>query len=419
MIKELHAGDRQIPASGWNEMRAAVHNITPAQQQYYTGKFNPVYVTVKNATGYDLPAFSVVKLSGATYSRSGDTFINLALKNGVEINGVVPDAASNTVAITQAACTDGEYVKAIVSGATSVRLIPPASGSSMTYRYAKPVAGHVDYMEASNVVTNTRVIWSGSVASASSPGVAYILLDNIDDRQTFTVPVSLASVAKKGAVFRVVLGNDGWVIQTSGSGKYVLAVCQDDMDDNAVDPYQMPFYTPEQNYGILPNVTNDPDYAPTTTDSSGLIRRCGVGHGDYDYSNKRLDYAYHHGQYSYEPVFTYTGAAVNAGDAANPIVGIEIEGHTYNVDFPAMAGSGIGSLTAYPDAGDRITVQVEESISANYGASVTAIQYPTDFAVNSSIVVENTMLLGRGWDEDYIPNTSFKYAIKVKTNALI
>ena len=64
-------------------------------------------------------------------------------------------------------------------------------------------------------------------------------------------------------------------------------------------------------------------------------------------------------------------------------------------------------------------MQVEESISANYGASVTAIQYPTDFAVNSSIVVENTMLLGRGWDEDYIPNTSFKYAIKTKAGALI
>ena len=116
MIQELHAGDRQIPASGWNEMRAAVQGITPGQQQYQSAKLNPACITVENATGATLPAFSIVRLGAAMYSsRSGSDFADLAIKNGVEIGGYTPAAATDTIAITQAACPSGGLVKALIS----------------------------------------------------------------------------------------------------------------------------------------------------------------------------------------------------------------------------------------------------------------------------------------------------------------
>ena len=88
MIKELHAGDTQISASSWNEMRAAVQGITAPQQQYQSAARNPVYITIKNQTGAALPAFSVVKLGAAIYSsRTGSEFTEQAVKNGVEIDG--------------------------------------------------------------------------------------------------------------------------------------------------------------------------------------------------------------------------------------------------------------------------------------------------------------------------------------------
>ena len=99
MIKQLHPGDTQISAAGWNEMRAAVQGLTPGQQQYQSVQRNPAYVTIKNNTGGDLPVFSVVKIDGAMYSRSGDTFINQAAQNGVELDGDTPAAVTDTIAI--------------------------------------------------------------------------------------------------------------------------------------------------------------------------------------------------------------------------------------------------------------------------------------------------------------------------------
>ena len=170
MIQELHAGDRQIPASGWNEMRAAVQGITPGQQQYQSAARNPVYITVKNVTGSDLPAFSVVKLSGATYSRTGDTFINQAISNGVELDGNTPAAASDVIAITQAACPADGLVKALVSGATACYINKP---SGVTCNYAKVAAGYSDYLEGTDTPTGIKVLWS---AGGTGKKEAYILL---------------------------------------------------------------------------------------------------------------------------------------------------------------------------------------------------------------------------------------------------
>ena len=422
MIKELHAGDTQISAAGWNEMRAAVQGMTPAQQQYNSSQRNPVYITIKNVTGSDLPAFAVVKISGATYSRTGDTFINQAISNGVELNGDTPAAATDTIAITQAACASGEFVKAIVSGATPAMIL---NDSVYTYSYARIKTGVTNYLEPTNDITGIRLLHCPTATGSSAPQGGYIVLDSVDDRERFlitcTASNNYASIAKKGAAFKISRGVNGWKVQTNNNAaaKYVIAICQEDIPDGYMGEFYMPFYTPEQNCGVLPLV--DANSGITSGDNIVGHRGIGVISGanagfEHAFSNKRLDYMYSHGQYTYCPKFTYKGAAVNL----NGSVGITIEGHTYAVTFPALA-SGYSTAMMAPDvyAGDIITVLVEESTNANYSATVTAIEYPTDFEKGSSIVVEDTMLMGRGWDEDYIPNTNFKYAIKIQGNAIL
>ena len=170
MIQELHAGDRQIPASGWNEMRAAVQGLTLGQQQYQSGKLNPVYITVKNVTGSDLPAFSVVKLSGVTYSRTSDTFINQAIAHGVELTGDTPTGIADAIAITQAACPSGGFVKALASGATACFVNRP---SGIACKYAKPATSHTGYLEGTDTPTNIQVL---GVASGTGIKEAYIRL---------------------------------------------------------------------------------------------------------------------------------------------------------------------------------------------------------------------------------------------------
>ena len=383
MIKQLHPGDTQISAAGWNEMRAAVQGLTPGQQQYQSYQRNPAYVTIKNNTGSDLPAFSVVKIDGAMYTRTSDTFINQAAQNGVELSGVTPAAATDTIAITQAACKSGDIVKAIVSGATAVMIL---NDSIYTYSYARIKTGVTNYLEPTNDKTPIRLITCPTATGSSTPQGGYAVIDYIDDRQTFSVPTSYASAAKKGAVFRVQLGANGWQIWTSGPGKYVLAVCQEDMDDNATEPMQMPFYTPEQNYGVLPDMG-------AAYQADGLVQHRGVITGEHEFSVKRLDYVYQAGKYAYCPSFVYSGAAVSYNNG----VGIDIEGHTYPVTF-----SGTYSSTSYPDvyAGDVITVLVTDGGGSAYSSNVTAISYPTDYAKGTVILRPSTdIITERGWTD--------------------
>ena len=422
MIKQLHPGDTQISAAGWNEMRAVVQGLTPGQQQYQSNQRSPVYITVKNVTATDLPAFSVVKLSVATYSFSSRSdYVDLAIKNGVELDGDTPTTAADPIAVIQADCPAGGFVKAIVSGATPVR-VTIDTGSINSYSpcmYAK-VAPNSYSLAVTYDITPIRII--GNIYNS----YGYAIIDNNDDRQRFilycTPSNNYASIAKKGAAFKISRGRNGWEVEynNNASVKYIIAICQEDVPDGFTGYYNMPFYTPEQNYGAAPAVAANSGI--TTADSAVGHRGVGVASGggrvgfEHEFSNKRLDYMYSHGQYTYCPKFTYTGAAVSYNNG----VGIVIEGHTYAVTFPAIAPSYNSSMMA-PDvyAGDIITVLVEESVSSNYSAAVTAIEYPTDFAKGSSIVVEGTMLLGRGWDEDYITGSDFKYAIKIQGAALI
>lgn len=421
MINKLEPGDRQLSASSWNEMRDKVNNITPSQDTVLMGNRNPFLVTVKNNTGSALPALSVVKLTTPLYSRNGDTFVNKSVEFGVEMNADVPDSETNIVGVTQSACPVGGMVKAIVSGPTPVLEATIGTLPDHPYQYAEVVPGVTSYLKGTDKVTNIRLI-SYTGGTTTTPGGGYAILDWVDDRERFqincTATNGYASIAKKGAVFPITWSNtaSGWVVFTrNNSSKYVLAVCQEDIPDDFLGTFYMPFYTPEQNYGIRPALAN-----AVTTSSYSSVGRIGVGTGDNAFSNKRLNYAYQHGQYSYEPSFTYTGPAVNAGDASNPSVGIVLGGHTYVVTFPYRSTGGGDPLMA-PDiyAGDIITVHVEEADSADYGASVRAIDYPTDFKSGTSLVVENSMLLSRGWDEEYIPGTNFKYIFKDKAGALI
>ena len=184
MIQELHAGDRQIPASGWNEMRAAVQGITAPQQQYQSGKLNPACITIKSAIPADLSAFSVVKLGAATYSnRTGSNFADLAVKNGVELNGYTPTAATDTIAITQAACPRDGIVKAIISGATACYINKP---SGVTCNYARPAASHYDYLEGTDTPTNIKVLWS---AGGTGVKEAYVRLGTYNPQYLTIVTV--------------------------------------------------------------------------------------------------------------------------------------------------------------------------------------------------------------------------------------
>ena len=421
MIQELHAGDRQIPASGWNEMRAAVQGITPGQQQYNSSQRSPVYITVKNATGFNLPAFSVVKLGGATYSRTGDTFINQAIANGVELDGDTPTAPTDVIAVIQEDCPVDGFVKAIVSGVTPARVILDAGVISAysPYMYAT-VNPNSNSLLITNDVTPVRVLY------LINDRRGYVIINNNDDRQRFIIHCTgsngLASVAKKGAVFKIWQSSNGWEVTNIQNihPYHIYAVCQEDIPDGFTGYYSMPFYTPEQNYGAAPTVA----VSSGITTSSKNVGRRGVGVGDYEFSNKRLDYCYAHGKYTYEPRFTYTGAAIDRGSTANSRVGIVIEGHTYAVTFPARASSsGLAMMAPDVYAGDTITVLVEENYTGDYSASVTAIEYPTDAVKGTTIMVPSDYIIAnRGWQDTtsqgvQLPANTACYT-KVQGNAL-
>lgn len=165
-----------------------------------------------------------------------------------------------------------------------------------------------------------------------------------------------------------------------------LAVCQRDLPANWTKEYRMPYYTPESNYGAIPYSAND----DTSSSSEQFTERCGVAPGEHKFTNKRLDYHYKNGRYSYEPRFIFIGTA-KAGTGSGSVA-IEIEGNDYGVDFPTPR-----SATSHPDIyyGDQITVEVDAS-----GAEpiLKAIDYPMDFPENT-IILTHSGSPGRGWDD--------------------
>ena len=162
-----------------------------------------------------------------------------------------------------------------------------------------------------------------------------------------------------------------------------LVVCQRDLPANWTKEYRMPFYTPEANYGAEPKRATS-----SGSSSTSFIERCGCYPGEHEFSNKRLDYHYANGRYSYEPRFVYIGEA-KAGSGG---IAIEIEGNDYSVNFPSPR-----SATSYPDiyAYDKITVEVD---ARGTEPILTAIDYPMDFP-EDTIILTHSGSPGRGWED--------------------
>ena len=436
MIQELHAGDRQIPASGWNEMRAAVQGITPAQQQYQSAARNPVYITVKNVTGSDLPAFSVVKLSGATYTRTGDTFINQAIASGVELNGDTPATTTDTIAITQAACAAGEFVKAIVSGATACKVY---KASNVNYQYASVTAGQSGYLTGSDDVTGVRVLW---IATGTGNKEAYVLLDNVGapEQEYFLInpgndgtgtQVNDPSVYTIGSLHYVTYSTvyKAWIPYSQNEGTPAtapnprpdgvkLAVCQRDAPDSAAE-YKMPYYTPESNIGVPPLIS---------TYNEGYIgKRCGVLMGEHEFTNGGFDYlvtglngsngtvASGSGTFAYNPRFIeQVEADGNTGGGNTP--NCNIFGQTWDILLPT-ASTGL-SRCSYPDIypGDEVLVLVDVEAQQCWG-----VDYPCDFPENDTVIGFYAPG-GRGWTSTTTPQAiadiGLEIFIKNKTGAI-
>ncbi len=176
-------------------------------------------------------------------------------------------------------------------------------------------------------------------------------------------------------------GTGGTEEETSGNGSYNyrLAVCQRDMPAGWNVEFRMPYYAPEMNYGAEPQSEGD------------FQERCGVLPGEHKFSKKRLDYHYVNKRYSYEPRFVFIGDAEGYGSG----VGLEIEGETYQVEFPDPR-----STTSYPDVyeGDQITVEVDASGDE---PKLTAIDFPMDFPKGTIIAsyVDLTASPYRGWQD--------------------
>ena len=171
-----------------------------------------------------------------------------------------------------------------------------------------------------------------------------------------------------------------------------LAVCQRDMPENWTTQFRMPYYTLEMNYGVKPNVS--------TATGETFVERCGVYPGENKLSNKRLDYHYSQGRYSYEPIFTYTGRA--KGTVGSRLVYIEIEGNDYLCG--TMQGGSSGGLSVpwgcYPPdiyPGDMITVQVD---AREVTPVITIIQCPRDYPESAEIIANSYAVYGqRGWTD--------------------
>lgn len=170
--------------------------------------------------------------------------------------------------------------------------------------------------------------------------------------------------------------------------KYRLAVCQRDLPANWSKEFRMPYQTPEMNYGAQPWTANDEQSSASASEQ--FEERCGVEPGEHEFTNKRLDYHYANGRYSYEPRFIFIGEAKAGSNSYG--VAVEIEGNDYDVNFPTPR-----SATSHPDiyAGDTITVEVDAR-----GAEpvLTAIDYPMDFAEDTVILTHNGKP-GRGWED--------------------
>lgn len=372
MINKLNPGDRQISASGWNEIRERVNNIAPGQNTILTGSNNATLITVKNSTGSNLTPLSVVAVSTPIYSRSGSTFADKAVEFGTEMTGISPANEKDNIAVIQAACKTDGIVKAIGSGYTPCFIYKDENKS---YEYAKPIANQTGYLRGTNDPTGIRVVWLASGtgrkeavvcidAAAVKPEKEYFVINKGNDG---TSPARhTPTIFTKGSLHYVTYDGDDWVpsswneassssTQLSRPSGTKLVVCQEDAPDSSKE-YKMPYYTPEMNLGVPPLLTN-------YYQSAGAGCRCGVKPGEHTFTKKCLDYSVNWLSNEgitlcYEPRFTDAVFTAQNPDGTQP-VGVEIDGNVYDCFFPTdYAGL---SGPSYPDIyeGDNILVEFD------------------------------------------------------------
>ena len=422
MIQELQAGDRQIPASGWNEMRAAVQGMTPAQKMYGAASNNQFLVTVKNVTGEDLPALAIVKIDAATYaSRTGVTFANAGISNGVEVDGDKPGAETDNIAILQAACGADGFVKAIASGCSPCYVLLP-SRNYRTFRYAVPIESNAEMLKATDTPSNITILWHKS-GSGKQP--AYVKIDAIDDREYFVInygkkdgdtPTHTPTIFTKGSLHYIKYNSahgcwepseyneepsESTMLERPEGAR--LVVCQIDAPDSAAE-YRIPYFTPESNMGVPPYIRT---YTNLTT-----TKRCGVKPGEHTFTNKMCDYIvtniavdYYYNSpatYAYSPQFVAKVNALPASTAGISPVVVNICNTEYPVIFPA-ATSGNKYADIYYN--DSLLVNVDCILKVCY-----AIEYPTDYPEGTIMPwyrpnpwTSPAGYIGRGWVE-YVPS---------------
>lgn len=130
---------------------------------------DPATVLVKNETGADLDAFSVVKLDETLYNRATAEFYKMGLNYGVEVKAHKPSGNTNEIiGITCGAIPAGKVGRATVSGATLVKYTGNAGA------FLKSVNNNVQEM-ARGDEGQGRIIATSN--ATSSGGDAYVLLN--------------------------------------------------------------------------------------------------------------------------------------------------------------------------------------------------------------------------------------------------
>lgn len=395
-MDKAHPGQKRIPAKDWNEIRDFINRYAQQPGGMINNPLNPFFVYVQNNTSSDLSAFSVVKLDGTFYpNRSNSDTVNAALNQLLEISAVNPTGeAGETIGILQEAIKQGEIGKAIVSGASLCYL--QVESSNVSYQYAKSVEGR-NRLNAETSVGQAKIIWKQSGYGRSK--LAYVLLNDTDDRERFLIKASsnpTPSDYVKGNLEYIVWSESdkAWIPGDYDDDSSRLVVCQENMPSTLSVDFWMPYYPLEDNIGVEAN--------RTTGTGESFVERCGVYPGEHVLSNKRLDYHYANGRYTYEPRFIYIGDAKGSGSSG---VSIEIEGKDYDVTFPTVR-----STTSFPDvyAYDQITVEVD---ARGNEPEINAVDYPMDFPEDTIISSYSNLTSSpyRGWED--ITNTKYNYDI--------
>lgn len=525
MINRLEPGDRQISASGWNEMRAFINDYEVQQSHQNIAVKNPFLITIKNTSGYDLDPLAVVKLDTATYTdRTGDTFANKGIEFGTELNGTTVTSEDDNVAIVQAACPSNGFCKAIADGCTPCFV--QVADANKEYKYAKPITNDREKLEATEDATQIKLLWYkkalgkqpayvclDAMGAGDKPKIAssmvdcdyrpegatslstantWLVADTIDAFKTESdenppkianplgLPPGRPVVIAKCSGFepgtqeegssveppemeavaiaadtrdlfiinaghttdtQTMTGNPGTIYKKGNivpirwnstrkmwesaadnwslTNKFVpqrLAVCQRDLPDGYTKEFLMPYYTPEMNYGYYPN--------KSTNRGESFTTRCGVQSGDFVFSNKRIDYSYNEGRYTYEPKFMHTGNATQGPNGNG--VGLYIDGKLYSVEF--RFSWGVTALPRlYPDIWESDTIVALVDARGATGVHVIAVEYPLDLKEGSMILanpyaVSNEGYNYRGWEdvtEEYYPDGANNTIVTVYSQGII